>query len=289
MLLLTILCISMTIATSAGQLNITKLQSWQIIPPTPDLPAPKRTGYVSINNVKIWFAEYGQGVPVILLHGGLTNSNYWGKLIPALDKHYRVIVMDSRGHGRSTLGNEPCSYHLMAKDVLSLMDFLHLQKAAIVGWSDGANTGLNIAIHHPERLSRLFAFGGNSNPEATLDVSQSPAFDDFTKRIRKEYMILSPAPSIANYKLLNHRVLKMWDSQPNFTTKALKLINVPTWIVAGDHDEAVKRSNTEYMARIIPHARLLIEHNVGHFSFLQDPKQFNHDVLDFLKQGDFNK
>lgn len=104
--------------------------------------------------------------------------------------------MDSRGHGRSSLGTEPFIYHLMAKDVLSLIDCLHLQKAAIVGWSDGANTGLDIAIYHPERLSKLFAFGGNSNPEATLDVSQFPAFDDFTKRIRKEYIALSPAPSI---------------------------------------------------------------------------------------------
>lgn len=70
----------------------------------------------------------------------------------------------------------------------------------------------------------------------------------------------------------------MWNSQPNFTTKTLKQITVPIWIVAGDHN----RSDTEYMARIIPHARLLIERNVGHFSFLHDPKQFNHDVLYFL-------
>lgn len=260
-----------------------KLQSWQIIPPTPDLPAPKHSGTVSVNHVKIWYAEYGQGFPVILLHGGLVNSNYWGKLIPVLEKHYHVIVMDSRGHGRSSLDDKPLSYHLMAKDVLGVMDYLHLQKAAIVGWSDGANIGLDIAIHHPERLSKLFACGGNSNPEATLDVSQSPAFDAFIQRIQKEYMTLSPTPSTTNYNLLYQRILRMWDSEPHFTTRMLGSITVPVWIVAGEHDEAVKRSDTEFLARSIPHAKLLIEPNVAHFTHLQNPGQFNKDVLSFLR------
>ena len=261
----------------------TMLEPWQIIPPTPDLPKPKHNGYAPINHVKIWYAEYGQGSPVILLHGGLVNSNYWGKLIPVLEKHYHVIVMDTRGHGRSSLDDAPLSYHLMAKYVLGLMDVLHLQHAAIVGWSDGANIGLDIAIHHPERLTKLFALGGNSNPEATMDVSQYPAFDAFSKRIKNEYMALSPTPSIANYNLLNQRIVKMWKSEPNFTIKMLERITVPTWIVSGDHDEAIKRSNTEYMARTIPHAGLLIEPNAGHFAFLQDPAKFNDDVLHFLE------
>ena len=174
-------------ALASGYSSIT-LQPWEVIPSTPELPKPKHSGYAPINHVKIWYAEYGQGAPVILLHGGLVNSNYWGKLIPVLEKHYHVIVMDSRGHGRSSMDDEPLSYHLMAKDVLGLMDFLHLQNAAIVGWSDGANIGLDIAIHHPERLTKLFALGGNSNPEATMDVSQYPAFDAFSKRIEREYM-----------------------------------------------------------------------------------------------------
>lgn len=273
-----LLCISSAIAVTPH-----KLQSWQIIPPTPDLPAPKHSGTVSVNHVKIWYAEYGQGFPVILLHGGLVNSNYWGKLIPVLEKHYHVIVMDSRGHGRSSLDDKPLSYHLMAKDVLGVMDYLHLQKAAIVGWSDGANIGLDIAIHHPERLSKLFACGGNSNPEATLDVSQSPAFDAFIQRIQKEYMTLSPTPSTTNYNLLYQRILRMWDSEPHFTTRMLGSITVPVWIVAGEHDEAVKRSDTEFLARSIPHAKLLIEPNVAHFTHLQNPGQFNKDVLSFLR------
>jgi hypothetical protein len=74
---------------------------WLTLPPTPSLPAPVKSGYATVNGIKIWYAEFGRGTSVILLHGGLANSNYWGKLVPALAPHYRVIIMDSRGHGRS--------------------------------------------------------------------------------------------------------------------------------------------------------------------------------------------
>jgi pimeloyl-ACP methyl ester carboxylesterase len=261
-----------------------ELQPWQVIPPTPALPTPQHSGYAAINHIKIWYAEYGKGSPVILLHGGLVNSNYWGKLISALKAHYHVIVMDSRGHGRSSINDEPLTYHLMAKDVLGLMDYLHLQNAAIVGWSDGANIGLDIAMSHPERVTKLFALGGNSNPEGTQDVTQSPTFNAFSKRIAQEYLALSPTPSLENFNRLNQHIVKMWQSEPNFTTTMLQQITVPTWIVTGDHDEAIKRSHSEYMASTIPHAGLLIEPNAGHFAFLQYPEKFNHDVLYFLRQ-----
>ena len=110
-ILLSLFFFSTAIATTPAALapnhSSTLLEPWQIIPPTPDLPKPKRSGYAPINHVKIWYAEYGQGSPVILLHGGLVNSNYWGKLIPVLEKHYHVIVMDTRGHGRSSLDDAP--------------------------------------------------------------------------------------------------------------------------------------------------------------------------------------
>ncbi len=80
---------------------------WMILPPTPTLPSPKSSGYAPVNGIKIWYATFGQGEPVILLHGGLANSNYWGKQVPFLAARYRVIVMDSRGHGRSFRNKQP--------------------------------------------------------------------------------------------------------------------------------------------------------------------------------------
>ena len=168
---------------------------WLTLPPTPSLPASTKSGYAPVNGIKIWYAVFGHGTPVILVHGELANGNYWGELVPALTKHYHVVVMDSRGHGRSSRDTRPYGYDLMASDVLALMDFLKIDKAALVGWSDGAIIGLDIAIHHPERLSKLFAFAANSDPSGVKDVNQSPVFTAFIARARKEYENLSPTPT----------------------------------------------------------------------------------------------
>jgi pimeloyl-ACP methyl ester carboxylesterase len=256
---------------------------WLTLPPTPTLPEADQSGLAPINKIQIWYATFGQGEPVILLHGGLANSNYWANQVVALREHYQVIVMDSRGHGRSTRDKTPFGYDLMAADVIGLMDFLKIPKAAIVGWSDGAILGLDIAQHHPDRVTKLFAFAANSDPSAVLDVRASPVFKAFIVRSEKEYEALSPTPK--EYQSFLTQIEKMWATQPNWTAAQLKTIKVPTWIVDADHDEAIKRTNTEFMVAQIPNAGLLLQPEVSHFSFLQDPEQFNRDVLHFLEHA----
>ncbi|MDP3160078.1 MAG: alpha/beta hydrolase [Reyranella sp.] len=255
---------------------------WLTLPPTPVLPKPEESGLAPVNGIKIWYATFGKsdGEPVVLLHGGLANSNYWGHQVPVLAARYRVIVMDSRGHGRSTRDERPYGYELMASDVLGLMDFLKIPKAAVVGWSDGAILGLEIAIRHPARLSRLFAFAANSDPSGVKDIAKSPVFNAFIVRAAKEYEALSPTPG--QYQSFLDQIGKMWATQPNYTAAQLNGIATPTWIVDADHDEAIKRENTEYMAAQIPNAGLLIQPEVSHFSFLQDPVQFTWSVMHFL-------
>src|SRR4051794_13448656 len=110
------------------------------------LPFTHDHGYVEHDGAQIWYAAYGSGPPVILLHGGLGHSGNWGYQVPALVKSdYRVVVIDSRGHGRSTRDARPFTYELMASDVAAVMDRLNLQKAGLVGWSDGACTALVLA------------------------------------------------------------------------------------------------------------------------------------------------
>ncbi len=253
---------------------------WLTLPPTPSLPQAAQSGTAPVNGIKIWYAVFGQGEPVILLHGGLANADYWGHQVRALQPHYRVVVMDSRGHGRSTRDARPYGYDLMADDVVGLMDFLKIDKAAIVGWSDGAILGLDIALRHPERLTKLFAFAANSDPSGVADIANSPVFNEFIARAEKEYQALSPTP--AEYKDFLAQITKMWETQPNWSAADLGRIATPTWIVDADHDEAIKRENTEFMAANIPGAGLLLQPEVSHFSFLQDPEQFSADVLHFL-------
>jgi pimeloyl-ACP methyl ester carboxylesterase len=268
---------SMRLATFAASAE----PQWMTLPSTPTLPPAAQSGTAPVNGIRIWYAVFGQGDPVILLHGGLANANYWGNQVRGLQTRYRVVVMDSRGHGRSTRNDAPYGYDLMASDVIGLMDFLKIRKATIVGWSDGAILGLTIALAHPERLTKLFAFAANSDPSGVADIAHSPVFNDFITRAEREYEKLSPTPK--EYKTFLAQIEKMWETQPNWTASQLKMITVPTWIVDADHDEAIKRENTEFMAAQIPNAGLLLQPEVSHFSFLQDPQQFNADVLHFLE------
>ncbi|GLR98701.1 alpha/beta fold hydrolase [Bradyrhizobium liaoningense] len=267
--------VSITTAQAAPQ--------WLSLPPTPTLPKAAQSGFAPVNGIKVWYAVFSRGQPVLLLHGGLANANYWGHQVRALQRHYQVIVMESRGHGRSSRNQEPYGYDSMASDVIGLLDHLKIRQAAIVGWSDGAIIGLDIAMKHPERVSRLFAFAANSDPSGVADIASSDVFNAYIARAGEEYKRLSSTPT--EYKGFVAEITKMWESQPKWTASDLATIKVPTWIVDGDHDEAIKRENTEFMAASIPGAGLLIQPEVSHFSFLQDPEQFNDDVLRFLARG----
>jgi len=152
-------------------------ERWEMLPPTPAPIAADRTDKVDANGISIHYAVYGAGSPVILLHGGLANADYWGHQIEALKAHHTVIVMDSRGHGRTTRDARPYGYDLMADDVVALMDALKTPKAGIVGWSDGGILGLDLAIRHKDRVGKIFAFGANTVPSGVKDdVEKNPTF-----------------------------------------------------------------------------------------------------------------
>jgi pimeloyl-ACP methyl ester carboxylesterase len=256
-------------------------ERWLTRPAPATLPKPGYAGYAHVNGIDLWYAEYGHGPPVILLHGGLGNSEYWGNQVPALARAYRVITVDSRGHGRSGRDARPFGYDLMADDVLALMDALKIRRAAIVGWSDGAILGLDIAIRHPERLTRVFAFAANSDPSGVRDdVLTNPTFAGFIAQSRADYARLSRTPG--DYDAFVAAITRMWDTEPHFTATQLAAIRTPVAIADGDHDEAIKREHTEMLARVIPHARLIILPAASHFAMLQDPAGFNAAVLGFL-------
>ena len=142
-------------------------ERWEMLPPTPGPIHSERSGQANANGISIHYAVYGQGSPVILLHGGLANTDYWGNQIKALEPHHTVIVMDSRGHGRSTRDSRPYGYDLMADDVVALMDVLKVPKADIVGWSDGAILGLDLAMRHRAGLARSSPLPPTPSPRAS--------------------------------------------------------------------------------------------------------------------------
>jgi pimeloyl-ACP methyl ester carboxylesterase len=240
---------------------------WTTLPQTPQLPSPKEQGFVPVNGVKIYYARFGHGNPVILLHGGLANSNYWGSQIPEIAAKYDVIAVDLRGHGRSTLSAQPMSYDLMASDIVGLMDFLKLRKVAIVGWSDGAIVGLTLAMKYPRRVNKVFAFGANFNIHGLISGgSHSSVFSTYKDRTAVEYHTMSPQPD--QYTALLRNMARMWGSEPDFSKADLARIDVPVTIADGDHDEIIKLQHTKDLAAAIASATLLIQPCVSHFSML---------------------
>src|SRR6266498_3711092 len=142
------------------------------------LPDTTEQGYVENDGARIWDATYGAGSPVILLHGGLGNSGNWGYQVPALVRSgYRAVVIDSRGHGRSTRDSRPYTYELMASDVAAVMDTLQLEKAGLVGWSDGACTALILAAQDPARVAGVFFFACNMDPSGTKKIEFTPTLN----------------------------------------------------------------------------------------------------------------
>jgi pimeloyl-ACP methyl ester carboxylesterase len=254
---------------------------WQTLPEPPAMPEPAESGMAPVNDIEMYYAVYGEGEPVLLIHGGLGHADVWGFQVPALAEDHKVIVADSRGHGRSTRSEQPFGYELMADDYLALLDHLGIDKVALVGWSDGGVIGLDIAIRHPERLSGLYAVGANYVPEGIKETfATDPTFNAAMERTSEDYARLSPTPG--EFDAFVEQISQMWATQPHYTKEQLQAIPVRTVIFSGDHDEAVKLEHTEEMAELIPNARLEIMKDASHFAMWQQPEAFNASVQNFL-------
>ncbi|MBF0638077.1 alpha/beta hydrolase [Pseudomonas protegens] len=258
-------------------------ERWQSLPPTPAPVAGAQAGYAEVNGIRLYYSKLGHGSPVVLLHGGLGNADYWGLQAKALAARHTVISVDSRGHGRSTRDARPYGYDLMADDVIALLDQLKIPRADFVGWSDGAILGLDLAMRYPQRVGKVFAYAANTQTSGVKEGAENnPTFAAYIERAGQEYTRLSPTPK--EYPAFVEQIGHMWASQPNWSDADLAKIKTPVLIVDGDHDEAIKREHTEYMAQAIPGAGLLILPNVSHFAFLQDPGLFNAALEHFLDE-----
>lgn len=249
----------------------------------PPLPAATVVGHVDNENARIWYASIGVGPPVVLLHGGLGNSGNWSYQVPVLlGAGYTVIVIDSRGQGRSTRDARPYSYELMASDTRAVMDALGVTKAAFIGWSDGADTALVLSRETPERSAGVFFFACNVDSTGAKPFQTTPAIDRIYHHHVKEYVALSPL--VGGFEAMRDDLGEMQASQPNYGTGQLREVAVPVWSVLGERDEFIEREHAEYIARSIPGARFVLLPGVGHFAPLQRPEVFNRVVLAFLRE-----
>jgi pimeloyl-ACP methyl ester carboxylesterase len=264
---------TITLATAADR--------WLELPAPPPLPPAVESGLAPVNGIQMYYAVYGEGDPILLIHGGLGYADIWANQVIDLSKDHKVIVADSRGHGRSSRTEEPYGYELMAADYLALLDYLKIDKVDLVGWSDGGIIGIDIALHHPERLKHLFAQAANVTVDGVIPtVMEAPVFARYIDEAGKKYAEISPTPT--EYDAFVTQISGMWASQPNWSDEELGKITTPTAIVLGDHDEAISLEHTEHMAAVIPGAELIILPEASHFAMLQDPAGYTQAVRDFI-------
>jgi pimeloyl-ACP methyl ester carboxylesterase len=272
-----LMCLALVLANG----KVGAEQIWKLLPDLPSMPQAKQSGYAPVNGIQLYYAIYGDGPPLIMLHGGLANSEYFANQIPVFAEDYTVVVMDSRGHGRSSRDAQPYSYGLMASDVVALMDYLKIPKASIVGWSDGAIIGLEMAMSYPDRVDKLFAFAANTNVAGLKpNIDKDPVFSKYIERAGNDYSRLSKTPT--EYESFVNQISRMWATQPDYKPEQLAKIKARVAISDGEYDEAIRPEHSVEMAKAIPGAKLVILPGVSHFAFLQDPQLFNRAVLGFL-------
>jgi pimeloyl-ACP methyl ester carboxylesterase len=259
---------------------------WETLPLPPAMPAATKASTITVDGAQIYYAIYGTpsaDPPVILLHGGLGNGDHWANQVPALvDAKHEVIAIDSRGQGRSTRTSAKISYDVMANDVLAVMDALAVKRAAIVGWSDGGEIALKLAIGHPDRVAKLFVFGANFNSEGSKPRRTGPTatFNAYSQKCRTDYQRLSKTPK--QFDDLTDWLLPLWRNPMGITKDQLRTIQAPALIADGDHDEVIVLSQIEEMAKLIPHAQLKVFDDASHFALWQDPQDFNKALVEFL-------
>lgn len=253
---------------------------WQTLPEVPALPKPDGEGDVAIEDTTVHFASFGHGRAVVLLHGGCGHGGQFGFQVPALAPKYQVIVIDARGQGRSGLPASGLSYHAMAEDVIAVLDHLKLPRAAVIGWSDGAIVGLDLAMHHADRVDGLLELAGNFDPGGTSRPKAAAVFDRYYARCKREQAALQP--DAARRVAARAALSKMWKREPRYHADDLRAIAVPVTVVHADHDELIRAEHARQIAALIPHATLVTLTGVGHFAMLEDPEQFNRVALAFL-------
>jgi pimeloyl-ACP methyl ester carboxylesterase len=256
---------------------------WMTVPDSVAMPVPASSGTAPVNGIEMYYATYGAGDPVLLIHGGLGHADIWGAQVADLMQDHLVIVADSRGHGRSTRNADPYGYDLMASDYLALLDFLKIDKVDLVGWSDGGIIGLDMAMSHPERLDHLFAQAANITTDGVdPSVAEDVVFSDYINKMAVDYGKMSPTPD--QFDPFVAQISDMWATQPNWTDAQVAAITVPTAVVAGEYDEAILRAHTEKIASLIPGSKLVILPDASHFAMLQAPDEYTAAVRAWIDQ-----
>ncbi len=223
-------------------------------------------------NIELYYQEKGDGLPMILLHGNREDSSYFKHQIEYFSKKYRVIAVDSRGHGRSPRGTWLMVLKQFSEDLDNLLEKLNISKAIVLGFSDGANVAMEFAIRYSDKVAALILTGGNLNPSGIKRRVQIP--------IEINYKISCLFARFFKRAKARTEFLALMTNEPDIREAKLKQLSIPTLVMAGTND-VVKASHTKRIAALIPNAKLKIMKG-DHFIVYKQPNEYNKIVDDFL-------
>lgn len=230
--------------------------------------------YVQLATTQIYYESYGSGEPLLLLHGNSGSIAAFYKQIPTLSKQFRVIAVDTRAQGKSiSSSNEPLTYNLFAEDMKVLLDSLHIKQANIVGWSDGGNTGLIMAIKYPSYVKGLAVMGANLDP--------SGVDPNLLSNIKIQINQLNRATD--KQSVNQKRLLTLLVNEPHIDDNELQTIKSPVLVMAGEKD-VIKAVHTQEIADHIKGSKLFIIKDATHYAPQEKPQEFNQAIMDFLKR-----
>lgn len=237
---------------------------------------PLKDGFYHAKDVDIYYRIYGTGENIILLiHGNGEDWTCFKNQIEELSVNHTVITMDSRGHGRSINNNANITIKLIAKDAVGLLKFLQIKHVSLIGFSDGANVAMEMALNYSLKIDHLILAGGNLYPKGVKMKCQLP--------ITLGYLLCRFIALFNKKAVHNAQILGLMVNEPNTKPTALSSITAPTLVIAGEHD-IIKENHTKLIARSIPNAKLEIIPNAEHSVFDKWSKQTNRCILHFLSK-----
>ncbi len=233
---------------------------------------------VSVNGIQMYFEQYGQGEPVVLIHGSGQSIVDMAAQISFFSQHYHVIVGDSRAHGKSGMSDEQMTYRQMASDWAALIAHLNLKPVKLIGWSDGGNISLELARAHPEKVERLAVMGANLSPSP--DAVQDWAVQ-WVKDVSAEIDAKIASGDTSRETRAMQQQFYLLRELPDMSIAELASIQAPVLVMAGDRD-IIRDEHTVMMYQTLPNAHLAIFPGQTHFAPATDPALFNTTVERFF-------
>lgn len=257
--------------------------------------APIEGNYVNVNGIKMYYEVYGEGYPLILIHGGISNVRMWDKQIPIFSKHFKCFVVDCRGQGKTNNPLGEFHYKLMADDIAAFIKELKLERPFLCGWSDGAQIGLEIGLNYSDLVKSMVLGGtlihisqelidgfkaiGIEGPGQVNFEKLEQTLDWLVKLLKKHQ---SSVYGENYWKSLLIKISQMWFDPEEFPGEAIKNITTPSLILLGDRDDYIPVTEAVTMHKIMPNAELTIIPNGNHDVYATQTELYNQIVINYL-------